>query len=152
MAPSSARASREYRRAITLWTFHRASRKQTMMEKICREITYSTVITCMYCQTDLGKTFRVRAMLRAGLKPIEPTAPNLGPAPKGGPALECNLLSPRLVKYIQVQTLVQVDWEPGPTEIVPNWAPHLLRPALTILQRISICVCVIMCVCVCVVL
>ena len=26
----------------------------------------------------------------------------------------------QLVKYIQIQTLVQVDWEPGPTEIVPN--------------------------------
>ena len=23
-----------------------------------------------------------------------------------------------------LQTLVQVHWEPGPTEIVPNWAPH----------------------------
>ena len=34
-------------------------------------------------------------------------------------------------KYIQVQTLVQVDWEPGPTEIVPNWAPHLIRLALS---------------------
>ena len=27
-------------------------------------------------------------------------------------------------------TLVQVYWEPGPTGIVPNWALHLLRPAL----------------------
>ena len=30
-----------------------------------------------------------------------------------------------------LQTLVQVDWEPGLTEIVPNWAPRLLRLALT---------------------
>ena len=48
---------------------------------------------------------------RAGLKPIGPIAPNW---------------VPRLI----LQTLVQVDWEPGPTEIVSNWAPHLLRPAL----------------------
>ena len=33
--------------------------------------------------------------------------------------------------YISLLQLVQVDWEPGPTEIVPNWAPHL-RPALNI--------------------
>ena len=52
-----------------------------------------------------------RHTLRAGLKPIGPIAPSWAPRP------------------IQ-QTLVQVDWEPGPTEIVPNWAPHLLRPAL----------------------
>ena len=31
-----------------------------------------------------------------------------------------------------LQTLVQVDWEPGPTEIVPNLAPHLLKPALCV--------------------
>ena len=48
---------------------------------------------------------------RAGLKPVGPVAPNW---------------APRLI----LQTLVQVDWEPGPTEIVPNWAPHLLRPVL----------------------
>ena len=24
-----------------------------------------------------------------------------------------------------LETLVLVDWEPGPTVIVPNWAPHL---------------------------
>ena len=47
---------------------------------------------------------------RAGLKPVGPIAPDwaLGPI---------------------LQTLVQVDWEPGQTEIVPNWALHLLRPA-----------------------
>ena len=30
-----------------------------------------------------------------------------------------------------LQTLVQVDWEPGPTEIVPNWAraPRKAGPA-----------------------
>ena len=41
----------------------------------------------------------------------------VGPRAYRAPALEC-----RLVKYIQVQILVQVDWEPGPTEIVPKWA------------------------------
>ena len=51
-------------------------------------------------------------MGRGGLKPIGPIAPNWA-------------LRPIL------QTLLQVDWEPGPTEIVPNWAAHLLRPALT---------------------
>ena len=30
-----------------------------------------------------------------------------------------------------LQSLVQVDWEPGPIEIVPNWAPHFLRPTLS---------------------
>ena len=29
---------------------------------------------------------------------------------------------------------MQVDWVPGPTEIVPNWAPHLLRPAPHLLR------------------
>ena len=28
--------------------------------------------------------------------------------------------------------LVQVDWEPVPTEIVPKWAPHLLRLVLDV--------------------
>ena len=46
---------------------------------------------------------------RAGLKPIGLIAPNWAPRPI-------------------LQTLVQVDWEPGPTEIVPKWAPHLPRP------------------------
>ena len=41
--------------------------------------------------------------------------------------------------YIQVQTLVQVDWEPGPTEIIPNWAPHLLRPALVVEAVMNLC-------------
>ena len=59
------------------------------------------------------------------IKPIGPIAPNWAPRP---------------ILHI----LVQVDWEPGPTEIVPNWAPHLLRPAL------SVCVCVYARVCVCV--
>ena len=27
---------------------------------------------------------------------------------------------------------MQVDWEPGQTEIVPDWGPYLLRPALYI--------------------
>ena len=58
---------------------------------------------------------------RAGLKPIGIT-PNWAPRK--------SVIYSRLVKYIQVQTLVQVDWEPGPTEIVPNWAPHIVRPAL----------------------
>ena len=30
---------------------------------------------------------------------------------------------------------MQVDWEPGPTEIVPNWAPHLPRSALAQLKE-----------------
>ena len=50
---------------------------------------------------------------RAGLKPIGLIAPNWAPRPI-------------------LQTLVQVDWEPGSTEIVPKWAPHLLRPALLV--------------------
>ena len=50
-------------------------------------------------------------VVSAGLKPIGPIAPNWAPRPI-------------------LQTLVQVDWEPGPTEIVPNWAPHLLKPVL----------------------
>ena len=33
-----------------------------------------------------------------------------------------------------LQTLVQVDWEPGPTEIVPNWAP---RPILQTLVQVD---------------
>ena len=38
--------------------------------------------------------------------------------PRSGPALsQLGQLLPIL------HTLVQVDWEPGPTEIVPNWAP-----------------------------
>ena len=49
----------------------------------------------------------------AGLKPIGPIAPSWAPRPI-------------------LQTLVQGDCEPGPTKIVPNWAPHLLRPALAI--------------------
>ena len=50
--------------------------------------------------------------VRAGLKPVGPVAPNCAPWPI-------------------LQTLVQVDWDSGPTEIVPNWAPHLLlRPVL----------------------
>ena len=47
---------------------------------------------------------------RPGLNPIGPIAPSWAPRPRG-PALECNLLS-----ACQVQTLVQVDWEPGSTE------------------------------------
>ena len=39
-------------------------------------------------------------MIRAGLKPVGPIAPNWAPRPI-------------------LQTLVQADWEPGPTEIVP---------------------------------
>ena len=31
---------------------------------------------------------------------------------------------------VVLQTLVQVDWEPWPTEIAPSWAPHLLGPGL----------------------
>ena len=53
----------------------------------------------------------IYVMTRAGLKPIGPIAPNWAPRPI-------------------LQNLVQVDWEPGPPDIVPNWAPHLLRPAL----------------------
>ena len=49
----------------------------------------------------------------AGLKPIGPIAPSWAPRPI-------------------LQTLVLVEWETGPTEIVPNWPPHLLRPALAI--------------------
>ena len=49
--------------------------------------------------------------------------------------LECNL-----VKYIQVQTLVQVDWEPGPTEIVHKWAPQLLSPAPSLCMHILLAV------------
>ena len=45
---------------------------------------------------------------RASLKPI---APNWAPRPI-------------------LQTLVQVDWEPWPTEIAPSWAPRLLGPGL----------------------
>ena len=56
---------------------------------------------------------------RAGLKPIRPIASNWAPRPI-------------------LQTLVQVDWEPGPTEIVPNWVPHPLRPALP--SHIYICI------------
>ena len=48
---------------------------------------------------------------KAHLKPIGPIAPNW---------------APRII----LQTLVQVDWDPGPTEIVPNLATHLLRAAL----------------------
>ena len=51
--------------------------------------------------------------MQAGLtlKPTGPIAPNWAPRPI-------------------LQTLVQVDWEPETTEIVLNWVPHLLRPAL----------------------
>ena len=48
---------------------------------------------------------------RAGLKPIRTISPNWAARPI-------------------LQALVQVDWEPGPTEIVSIWAPHLLRPTL----------------------
>ena len=53
----------------------------------------------------------------------------IGPRAYGAPGLECNLLS-----ACQVHTLVQVDWEPGPTEIVPKWAPILHRPALGVVN------------------
>ena len=49
---------------------------------------------------------------RAGFKLIGPIAPSWAPRPI-------------------LHTVVQVDWEPGPTEIVANWAPHLQRPALS---------------------
>ena len=58
---------------------------------------------------------------RGVLKPIGPIAPNWAPQPI-------------------LQTLVQVDWEPEATEIVPNWAPHLLRPAPTSLLFILLVV------------
>ena len=48
---------------------------------------------------------------RAGLKPNGPIAPNW---------------APRSILH----NLVQVDWEPGPIEIVHIGATHLLRPAL----------------------
>ena len=48
---------------------------------------------------------------RAGLKPTGPIAPSWAPCPI-------------------LQTMVQVDWEPGPTKIVPNLAPHFLMRAL----------------------
>ena len=51
------------------------------------------------------------ASCRGGLKPI-------------------GLIAPNWALHPVLQTLLQVDWEPGPTKIVPNWAPHLLRPAL----------------------
>ena len=37
-----------------------------------------------------------------------------------------------------MQTLVQADWEPRPTEIVPNWAPHLVSPALVIVVLVTL--------------
>ena len=52
---------------------------------------------------------------RAGLKPFGQIASNWIPRQ--------SVIYSRLVKYIQVQTLVQVDWESGSTEIVPNWGP-----------------------------
>ena len=60
---------------------------------------------------DLVSAKKSYLAIRAGLKPIGPIAPNWTPRPI-------------------LQTLVQIDWEPGPTEIVPNLAPHLIRPAL----------------------
>ena len=66
--------------------------------------------------------FRQRYIHRAGFKPI---APNWVPRPI-------------------LQTLVQVNWEPGPTEIVPNWAPHLLRSGVHVhvyvVQLVIICI------------
>ena len=51
--------------------------------------------------------------LRPGITPIGPVAPNWAPRPF-------------------LHTMVQVDWEPGPIESVPNWASHLFRSALYI--------------------
>ena len=41
-----------------------------------------------------------------------------------------NLGRPKLGPWLILQTLVQVHWEPGPTEIVPNWAPRLILQSL----------------------
>ena len=57
---------------------------------------------------SLNKTFpscHTMSGCRAGLKPIGPIALNWAQRPI-------------------LQTLVQVDWEPGPTEIVPSWVPQ----------------------------
>ena len=62
-----------------------------------------------------SRTF-LQSIIREGLNPIGPIVHKWAPRPI-------------------LQTLVQVDWEPGPTEIVPNWAPHRLRPALSIIIR-----------------
>ena len=74
---------------------------------------------------------------RADLIPIGPIAPNWAPRPilqtlvqvdwEPGPTE----IVPNWAPLPILQTLVQVDWEPGPTEIVPNWVLHLLRLALT---------------------
>ena len=76
-----------------------------------------------------------RMTVRAGLKPIRPIAPDWAPRLilqtlvqvdwEPGPTEIVPNWAPRLILH----TLVQVDWEPGPTEIVPNWAPRLLTPA-----------------------
>ena len=72
---------------------------------------------------------------RVGLKPIGPTAPIWAPRLRGH-ALECNLLSACQVHTTtHCNILSQLDqlgpapnstdlgdWEPGSTEIVPNWA------------------------------
>ena len=57
---------------------------------------------------------------RAGLKPIGPIAPNWAPHPI-------------------LQTLVQVDWEPGLTEIVPNCTQHLPKSTLQTGAHINTC-------------
>ena len=77
---------------------------------------------------------------RAGLKPIGPIAPNWAPCPVlqtlvqvdwgPGPTEIVPNWTPRPI----LQTLVQVDWEPGPTDIVPNWTP---RPILQTLVQVD---------------
>ena len=73
--------------------------------------------TIILVSLKLGK---MSVSLRAGLKPIGPVATN------------------RAIHSI-LQTLLQVDWEPGSTVIVPNWAPHLLRLALSFTNTYEIC-------------
>ena len=84
-------------------------------------------IQCLFPSVGHCTTSKSVPTIKAGRKPIGPTGPI---APNWAPRLRrprSSAIYSRLVKYIQVQTLVQVDWEPGPTEIVPNWAPRLRR-------------------------
>ena len=93
-------------------------------------------ISCTLCQHHISGPYliAVNQPVRAGLKPNGPIAPNWAPHPILQTLVQVDW-EPGLTDIVpnwapRRTTLVQVDWEPGPTEIVPNWAPHLINVAL----------------------
>ena len=91
-----------------------------LITKAERTIDESGIVTTAK-QHFLYHTCRANSFTQIFCCPLGPPSDGLPPVPPPPPPL-----TPRPI----LQTLVQVDWEPGTTELVLNRAPHLLRSAL----------------------